>query len=502
MSFNQDDNDMEDIGHERDAGQLDDNKNPGQDDDDSTNGWTYVTYKKKKDAERKESATSKSNFSPPNPRKAGQMIADRILNSSKMPKLPEGDVRVIIRPRDGLNIRATCSASLDEAIYEAAGLTRDDQLTICPNLTQNIVVVSTPESATAERLRRIKEIQIEGKTHEVNAYVSAPDDTAKGIIRNVPLKYTQEYLLEALVTNRNPSLIHAKRLGSTTTIILLFNGYRVPTWVYFKSTITRVSLYKKQIDFCKECGRLGHRLDVCPRPEEKLCTGCGMRNPTQEHDCKPRCKLCGEGHPTADRLCRAKFKTPYIVKQRRWAARAEEREPSVSPDATQPDARPQRKSRGTSRSRSRSTTRSRSRSKPREGTPAGTGPRKRSLSRGKSQQPGSTSQDASFTTTKVGWSDAEVGRESGRSGTARNNTVDEETLGYKEEIKLLRQELEKERKQNAELAKKVDELCNALNNTPPKAHNPAPQEPMEEVMQEGGRAGAVGHQAESPGNEI
>ncbi|KAL1486724.1 hypothetical protein MTO96_031291 [Rhipicephalus appendiculatus] len=367
MSFNQDDNDMEDIGHERDAGQLDDNKNPGQDDDDSTNGWTYVTYKKKKDAERKESATSKSNFSPPNPRKAGQMIAGRILNSSKMPKLPEGDVRVIIRPRDGLNIRATCSASLDEAIYEAAGLTRDDQLTICPNLTQNIVVVSTPESATAERLRRIKEIQIEGKTHEVNAYVSAPDDTAKGIIRNVPLKYTQEYLLEALVTNRNPSLIHAKRLGSTTTIILLFNGYRVPTWVYFKSTITRVSLYKKQIDFCKECGRLGHRLDVCPRPEEKLCTGCGMRNPTQEHDCKPRCKLCGEGHPTADRLCRAKFKTPYIVKQRRWAARAEEREPSVSPDATQPDARPQRKSRGTSRSRSRSTTRSRSRSKPREG---------------------------------------------------------------------------------------------------------------------------------------
>ncbi|KAL1446176.1 hypothetical protein MTO96_044657 [Rhipicephalus appendiculatus] len=90
MSFNQDDNDMEDIGHERDAGQLDDNKNPGQDDDDSTNGWTYVTYKKKKDAERKESATSKSNFSPPNPRKAGQMIAGGILNSSKMPKLPEG----------------------------------------------------------------------------------------------------------------------------------------------------------------------------------------------------------------------------------------------------------------------------------------------------------------------------------------------------------------------------------------------------------------------------
>ncbi|KAH8023659.1 hypothetical protein HPB51_015155 [Rhipicephalus microplus] len=270
------------------------------------------------------------------------MISSRILNSSKVPKLPEGDVRVIIRPRDGLNIRSTRPALLDEAIYEAAGLTRDDRLTICPNLTQNIVVVSTPESATAERLRRIKEIQIEERMH-----ATAPDETAKGIIRNVSLKYTQEYLLKALVTNRNPSLIHAKRLGSTTTIIFLFDGYKVPTWVYFKSTITRVSLYKKQIDFCREYGRLGHTLDICPHPEEKLCTRCGMRNPTQEQDGKPRCKLCEEDHPTAYRLCRAEFKMPYIVKQRRWAARAEERDSSCPPDSPQPEARPPTKSRET-----------------------------------------------------------------------------------------------------------------------------------------------------------
>ncbi|KAH6947497.1 hypothetical protein HPB50_019573 [Hyalomma asiaticum] len=266
MSVNHEDNDMEDTGHDKDTETH--NANPSQEDD-ATDGWTYVTYKRKKEAVPKASDTPKSSFPLPNPRKAGQRITNKIQNSSKMPKLPEGDVRVIIRPRDGLNIRATCLVSLDEAIYEAAGMTREEQIIICPNFTQNIVVVSTPENATAERIRRIKEIRIEAKTHEVNAYVSAPDNTAKGIIRNVPLKYTQAHLLEALVTDRNQSLIHAKRLGSTSTIIVLFNGYKVPTWVYFKNTMIRVSLYRKQIDFCKECrrlGRLGHRPDVCPRP--------------------------------------------------------------------------------------------------------------------------------------------------------------------------------------------------------------------------------------------
>ncbi|KAL1477698.1 hypothetical protein MTO96_035546 [Rhipicephalus appendiculatus] len=87
-----------------------------------------------------------------------------------------------------------------------------------------------------------------------------------------------------------------------------------------------------------------------------------------------------------------------------------------------------------------------------------------------------------------GWSDAEVGRESGRSGGARNNTLDEETRGYKGEIRILGQVLEEEINQKAELAKKVAELCNALN----KTHNPAPQEPMKEIMEKEERPALLG----------
>ncbi|KAH8026467.1 hypothetical protein HPB51_020577 [Rhipicephalus microplus] len=95
----------------------------------------------------------------------------------------------------------------------------------------------------------------------------------------------------------------------------------------------RVSLYQKQIDFSKEYGRLGHRSDVCPRPYIKLCPIFGLKNPINGHECTPWCRICGETHPTDDRMCKAKYKVPHIVKQRRWKARFrdfQERTPSPS----------------------------------------------------------------------------------------------------------------------------------------------------------------------------
>ncbi|KAL1480341.1 hypothetical protein MTO96_051111 [Rhipicephalus appendiculatus] len=36
------------------------------------------------------------------------------------------------------------------------------------------------------------------------------------------------------------------------------------------------------------------------------------------HQCTSTCQLCGSNHQTADRTCKARYKTPYIVKHRRW----------------------------------------------------------------------------------------------------------------------------------------------------------------------------------------
>ncbi|KAH7951568.1 hypothetical protein HPB52_010361 [Rhipicephalus sanguineus] len=296
-----------------------------------------------------------------------------------MPRLPRNDIKVVVRPRDGLNIRNTCRASLDEAIRHEAGVSSDEIVTICPKPMQNILVISTPDEKTATKIVKIKKLTINEKKYETNANVSAPLEMAKGIIRNIPLKYTQVQLMYALANARNPSLAYAKRLGSTTTVILLYEGNRVPMCAYFNSIMMRVSLYRKQIDFCKECGRLGHRPDVCPRPDDKLCPACGAKNPAEDHECTAKCKLCGEAHPTADRTCRAKLKTPYMVKQRRWTARRNEEElqrvagshdsDTCGSSNAQPPPASTSRSRSTSRSqpgaRCRSSSRSRSRSRAR-----------------------------------------------------------------------------------------------------------------------------------------
>ncbi|KAH7953333.1 hypothetical protein HPB49_007217 [Dermacentor silvarum] len=226
------------------------------------------------------------------------------------------DIKTILRPKDGLNIRNTCGMSLDEAIRKEGVVGDDEMITICPNPTQNILVINTPHETTATKIAQIKVLTTNGKTHETNAYVSAPEQMVKGIIRNIPLKYTQDQLTHALVSSRNPSLTYAKRLGRTTTVILLYEGNR-------------------------ECGRLGHRPDVCPRPEIKLCQTCRSKNPSSEHECTPKCRICGEAHPTAERMCKAKYKLPHIVKQRRWRARSRaERERTLEEGKTTPQRTP------------------------------------------------------------------------------------------------------------------------------------------------------------------
>ncbi|KAL1484351.1 hypothetical protein MTO96_050048 [Rhipicephalus appendiculatus] len=77
------------------------------------------------------------------------------------------------------------------------------------------------------------------------------------------------------------------------------------------------SFYRKQIDVCYACGRLGHRADVCPTPGDTIWGGCGVASPDEQHVCTPKCKLCGGQHLTASKDCARRFKIPYIVRRRR-----------------------------------------------------------------------------------------------------------------------------------------------------------------------------------------
>ncbi|KAH8024484.1 hypothetical protein HPB51_025111 [Rhipicephalus microplus] len=96
-----------------------------------------------------------------------------------------------------------------------------------------------------------------------------------------------------------------RQIKDITTIILLFNGLKVPNYVRCGMLLLRCTLYERHLDTCSNCGRVSHRQDVCPTPSEKLCEHCGIKPTGPDHECvTPECALYGQAHITGDHTCR------------------------------------------------------------------------------------------------------------------------------------------------------------------------------------------------------
>lgn len=339
----------------------------------------------------------------------------RLLKKSRMPELPRSDMKIVIRPRGGLCVSEVTRVELSRALAAAAQVAAEEarEDVICPNGHQNILVISTPRRENADRYAAVERIDVRGTAYEVNTYEAAPHGTVKGVIRGIPLEDTAMDIQEQVVQDYNPTALQANRIGRSRSVVIAFAGKKVPRYVRYGNLLTECTLYRKQIEACQACGRLGHRMDVCPDPNNKICRGCGIAKPTEDHVCEPKCGLCGGSHITADRTCKARFKTPFVVRQRRWERKQQRRqERGRSRDRRGPAGGPQRsdgsRSRtptrsadGRRRSRSRSQSRddergsSRRRSELKDGVAPARGQRSRSRGRPGEQQGSATK--------KVGW---------------------------------------------------------------------------------------------------
>lgn len=157
----------------------------------------------------------------------------------------------------------------------------------------------------------------------------------------------------------NPLAVEARRIGDSTTVIVLFAGQRVPNYVKYGSILVRCGLYRKYFDICRQCGRIGHRRDICPNTNTRICFGCGIANTSEGHEseCKPRCKLCGGQQPTGEKACNYRHKTPYVVKKRQWERNKiaqQQLDPESFPPLREPPLEtPRRESRQRANSRQR-----------------------------------------------------------------------------------------------------------------------------------------------------
>ncbi|KAH6946448.1 hypothetical protein HPB50_013652 [Hyalomma asiaticum] len=126
------------------------------------------------------------------------MNKGRLINASRMPQLPEGHYKVVIRSRGGLNLSKVKTSNIVEAVIEAIGLTREtaDGDVTCPNNTQNIIVqralalsfaVERQSGAAAlsaeeeEPVRsKCQRVRIEEPANEANTGASTRADKVKG----------------------------------------------------------------------------------------------------------------------------------------------------------------------------------------------------------------------------------------------------------------------------------------------------------------------------------
>ncbi|KAH8022679.1 hypothetical protein HPB51_001050 [Rhipicephalus microplus] len=92
----------------------------------------------------------------------------RIVKVCRMPKLPAGDYKIVIRLRGGLRVAVLGPTDITRGIHEAVATSPEVRHfdVICPNKTQNIMIVSTLDPNRADQYRKIKKILLRGKEYD------------------------------------------------------------------------------------------------------------------------------------------------------------------------------------------------------------------------------------------------------------------------------------------------------------------------------------------------
>lgn len=139
-----------------------------------------------------------------------------------------------MRPQGGLNLVEVSPTKLSEVLLRATKLTwRKAEFRLRIDGVQNTATVSTSHREAAETLHHLKQVMFGGTIYPVQLYGLAPDDSVKGVIHDIPLRYSSQEILENIFLP-GFEFIACRRLGNSTTVIVTILGTKVPFYVYHR----------------------------------------------------------------------------------------------------------------------------------------------------------------------------------------------------------------------------------------------------------------------------
>lgn len=113
--------------------------------------------------------------------------------------LPSTDVKVILRPRGGLDISLVSPATIAKAVLTQTKLPFSHVDQITPHRIANYILVSTPADDRAKIFATIITLLIRNWPFTVSTHVAAPSDTVTRVIFNIPDEDTHEQVYKSIL---------------------------------------------------------------------------------------------------------------------------------------------------------------------------------------------------------------------------------------------------------------------------------------------------------------
>ncbi|KAH9363136.1 hypothetical protein HPB48_011896 [Haemaphysalis longicornis] len=213
--------------------------------------------------------------------------------------LPPGDIKIVFRPRGGLDVNPHDPLTVVNHLQTQAFLLPHSQDQIRLHLRPNFVVITTPLEDRARQNAALYNIHINNQLYPLATHVAAPANSATGVVFGLPLNRNADDVFSDLI-HSNPIFTSSMRfMGSSTLTKVTFNGSRVAYWIRYPMVTLRCAPLKHNTEACPRCWSVVHRADLCPSPAvDNRCNICGTLNTSSQHTYHPRSIMCAGPQPT------------------------------------------------------------------------------------------------------------------------------------------------------------------------------------------------------------